>query len=133
MKNIIKISIAFVFLTVLCAAACAGESVNVGIDYGNVRKFRGAETQWQEGVTALEVLQSVAQVETHQVGEYVFVTSIDGVKGIRGDKAWYYEINGRHADKLAFVRVLNKNESTRWIYKKDVCSPKVDAEKQQKD
>jgi hypothetical protein len=94
MKNIIKISIAFVFLTVLCAAACAGE-----------------------------------QVETHQVGEYVFVTSIDGVKGIRGDKAWYYEINGRHADKLAFVRVLNKNESTRWIYKKDVCSPKVDAEK----
>ncbi len=128
MKNIIKISIVFVSLTILCAAACAGESVNVGIDYGNVRNSRGAETQWQEGVTALEALQSIAQVETHQVKNYIFVTSIDGVKGKRGDMAWYYEINGKRADKLAFRRVLDKNESTRWIFAKDVCSPKVDKE-----
>ncbi len=130
MKNIIKVSIAFVFLTVLCAAVCASESVNVnvGIDYGNVRHPRGVETEWKEGVTALEVLQSIAQVETHLVGKHVVVTSIDGVIGKRGDMAWYYEINGKRADKLAFARVLNKNESTRWIYKKDVCSPKVDKE-----
>ena len=126
MKNISKISVVFVFFTVLCAAVCAGESVNVGIDYGNARQSRGAEAQWHEGVTALEVLQSIAQVETHQVGKYVFVTSIDGVKGKRGDKAWYYEINGKRADKLAVKRVLNKDENTRWIYTKDVCSPKVD-------
>ncbi|MBC8550452.1 MAG: DUF4430 domain-containing protein [Candidatus Brocadiales bacterium] len=126
MKNTIKIIIAFVFLIVLCVEVYAGESVNVGIDYGDARESRGTEAQWQEGVTALEALQSVAEVETHQVGEYVFVTSIDGIKGKRGDKAWYYEINGKHADKLAFARVLNRNENTRWIYKKDVCSPKVD-------
>jgi len=113
----------------VCRAACEGESVNVGIDYGNARQSRGAETQWREGVTALEVLQSIAQVETHQVGNYVIVTSIDGVKGIRGDMAWYYEINGKHADKLAYERVLHKGDSTKWNYKQDVCSSKVDMEK----
>ncbi len=126
MKTISKISVAFICLTVFCAAVCASDKMKVGIDYGDTREIREAETKWTEGVTALEVLESVAQVETHQVKDYIFVTSIDGVKGKRGDKAWYYEINGKRADKLAFRRVLNKNDSTKWIYKKDVCSPKVD-------
>ena len=126
MKTISKISVVFVFLTVLCATVCASDKTKVGIDYGGVQETRESETQWTEGVTALEVLESIAQVETHQVNDYVFVTSIDGVKGKRGDKAWYYEINGKRADKLAFRRVLNKDDSTKWIYKQDVCSPKVD-------
>lgn len=128
MKTIIKTSVVFVFLTVLCAVACAGEHINVGIDYSGVHETREAETLWTEGVTALDVLQSVAQVETHQVNDYIFVTSIDGVKGMRGGMAWYYEVNGKRADKLAYVRVLNKNDSTRWIYTQDVCSPKIDVE-----
>jgi len=128
MRIINRFCVIFAFTTILCAVACAGESVNVGIDYGNVLQSREAETQWKEGITALEVLQSIAHVETHQVGNYVFVTSVDGVKGKRGDKAWYYVISGKRADKLAFERILYKDESTRWIYKKDVCSPKVDKE-----
>ena len=128
MKTICKFSVAFICLTVFCAAVCASEKVKVGIDYSGVHETREVETQWTEGVTALEVLESIAQVETHQVKDYIFVTSIDGVKGKRGDKAWYYEINGKRADKLAFRRVLNKNESTRWIYAQDVCSRKVDKE-----
>ena len=126
MKNIIRISVAFICLAVFCAAVCASDKMKVGIDYGGTHETREAETQWTEGVTALEVLQSVAQVEIHQVKDYIFVTSIDGVKGKRGDKGWYYEINGKRADKLAFRRVLNNGDSTKWIYKKDVCSPKVD-------
>lgn len=128
MRTISRISVAFICLTVFCAAVCASEKMRVGIDYGGAHETREAETQWKEGVTALEVLKSVAQVETHKVNDYVFVTSIDGVKGRRGDKAWYYEINGKRADKLAFKRVLNKDESTKWIYTQDVCSPKVDKE-----
>ena len=128
MRTIIKISVAFVFLTVLCAVACARESVNVRIDYGSAHQSREVEAQWKEGITALEALQSVAQVETHQTGDYIFVTSIDGVKGRCGDMAWYYEINGKRADRLAYERVLDKDESTRWIYTRDVCSPKVDKE-----
>jgi hypothetical protein len=126
MRTISRISVAFICLTVLCAVACAGESVNVRIDYGSAHQSREAEAQWKEGITALEALQSVAQVETHQADDYVFVTSIDGVKGMRGGMAWYYEINGKRADRLAYERVLNKDESTRWIYTRDVCSPKVD-------
>ena len=126
MKNIIRISVAFICLAVFCAAVCASDKMKVGIDYGGTHETREAETKWTEGVTALEVLQSVAQVEIHQVKDYIFVTSIDGVKGKRGDKAWYYEINGKRADKLAFRRVLNKDDSTKWIYKKDVCFSKVD-------
>lgn len=126
MRIISRISVAFICLTVLCAVACAGESVNVGIDYGDTRQSREAEAQWKEGITALEALRSVAQVETHKVDNYIFVTSIDGVKGKRGDKAWYYEINGKRADKLAYERVLHKDDSTKWIYTQDACSPKVD-------
>ena len=128
MKAVSRISIVFICLTVSCAVVCAGESVNVRIDYGSVHQSREVEAQWKEGITALEALQSVAQVETHQVDNYIFVTSIDGVKGRRGGMAWYYEINGKRADRLAYERVLNKDESTRWIYTKDVCSPKVDKE-----
>lgn len=126
MGTISKISVVFVCLAVFCAAVCANDKVRVGIDYGGVHETREAKSQWKEGVTALEVLQSVAQIETHQVNDYVFVTSIDGVKGERGVKAWYYEINGKRADKLAYERVLHKGDSTRWTYKQDVCSPKVD-------
>lgn len=67
MKTTSRISIVFICLTVLCAVACAGESVNVGIDYGNERQSREVETQWKDGITALEALQSVAEVETHQL------------------------------------------------------------------
>jgi hypothetical protein len=128
MKTLSKISVVFVLLAVLCATVCASDNTKVGIDYGDVQETREAETQWTNGVTALEALKSVAQVETHQVNDYIFVTSIDGVKGKRGDKAWYYEINGKRADKLAFRRVLDKDDSTKWTYKQDVCSPKVDEE-----
>ena len=126
MKTISRISVIFICLAVFCAVVSANENMKVGIDYGGVHETREAEAQWKEGVTALEVLQSVAQTETHQVNDYVFVTSIDGVKGKRGVMAWYYEINGKRADKLAFERVLHKDDSTMWIYKQDVCSPKVD-------
>ena len=126
MKTISRISAVFICLTVFCATVYASEKMKVGIDYGGTHETRVAETQWTEGVTALEVLESVAQVETHQVKDYIFVTSIDGVKGKRGEMAWYYEINGERADKLAFRRVLDKNDRTKWLYKKDVCSPKVD-------
>ncbi|MBC8555080.1 MAG: DUF4430 domain-containing protein [Candidatus Brocadiales bacterium] len=126
MKTISKISVVFICLAVFCVTVCASEKMKVDIDYGGVHETREAEAQWKEGATALEVLQSVSQVETHQVNDHIFVTSIDGVKGKRRDKAWYYEINGKCADKLAFQRVLHKDDSTMWIYKQDVCSPTVD-------
>ncbi len=103
------------------------KNIVVEIDYGGVRPSRTVEVPWVKGRTVLEVLQTVARVETHPVGQYVFVVSVDGVEGKRGEMAWYYTVNGKSADKLAYSNVLNNNvDHIRWAYKKDVCSKKVD-------
>lgn len=103
------------------------KNIVVEIDYGVVRPSRTVKVPCVQGKTALEVLQSMATVETHPVGDYVFVAAIDGVAGKRGEMAWYYTVDGRSADKLAYANVLtNDVQCIRWVYKKDVCSEKVD-------
>jgi len=102
------------------------KSIVVEIDYGDLRPSRTVEASWVKDRTILEVLQTVATVETHPVGQYVFVVSIDGVKSKRGEMAWYYTVDGESADKLAYSNVLDGMEHIRWVYKKDVCSGKVD-------
>ncbi len=103
------------------------KNIMVEINYGNVRPSRTVEVPQAEGRTALELLQTVATVETHPVNQYVFVTAIDGVKGKRGDMAWYYTVDGKSAEKIAYSNVLENNvDQISWLYKKDVCSKKVD-------
>jgi hypothetical protein len=84
------------------------------------------DAPWVKNRTVLEVLQAVATVKTHPVGQYVFVAAIDGIEGKRGEMAWYYTLDGKSADELAYSKVLNGTERIRWVYKKDVCSWKVD-------
>ena len=103
-----------------------GKKIAVEINYGDARLSRTIETSWMKGRTALEVLLSVAEVKTHPVNEHVFVTSIDGVEGKRGDMAWYYTVNGKPAKKLAYSYILTDANSMKWEYRKDVCSKKVD-------
>ncbi|UCB57241.1 MAG: DUF4430 domain-containing protein [Candidatus Omnitrophota bacterium] len=102
------------------------KGIIVEIDYGRLRPSRTIEAPLAKDRTILEVLQSVATVETHPVGKYVMVTSIDGVKGKRGEMAWYYTIDGKSADKIAYSKVADSAKHIKWVYKKDVCSPKVD-------
>lgn len=102
------------------------KKIIVEIDYGDIRPTRTVEVPRIKGRTALEILQVVAEVKTHPVGQYVFVVSIDGVEGKRGETAWYYTVDGKSADELAYSNVLNDAERIRWVYKKDVCSWKVD-------
>lgn len=51
MKNISRISVTFICLTIFCAAVYASEKIRVGIDYSGIHETREAETQWTEGVT----------------------------------------------------------------------------------
>jgi len=102
------------------------KKIVVEIDYGGVQPLRTAEVPSMKGKTVLEVLQTVATVETHPVGQYVFVTSIDGVAGKRGEMAWYYTIDDKSPKELAYSKVLEGNEHVKWAYKKDVCSWRVD-------
>lgn len=104
----------------------ANRNVIVEIDYGNIRPPRTVEASFIKNRTVLEILQAVAKVETHPVGQYVFVVSIDGVEGKRGEMAWYYTVDGKSADKLAYLNVLDNANYIKWTYKKDTCSEKVD-------
>ncbi|MEP9410894.1 MAG: DUF4430 domain-containing protein [Candidatus Brocadia sp.] len=122
MKRLKRILWIFVIFAALPAAYAASQKITVEIDYGGVQQNREVEITWKQGITALEALQSVAQIETLQIGEYLFVTSIDGVEGKKGDKAWYYDINGKRATSFANRCILNKGDHMRWEYTKDVCS-----------
>jgi hypothetical protein len=122
MKHIKGIIGIFVFLVLVSPAYCAMRNVVVEIDYGGVQQNRKVEIPWKQGVTALEALQSVAKTETRKIGENLLITSIDGVEGQTGVKAWYYDINGKRATSFANKCILSEGDRMRWTYTKDVCS-----------
>ena len=126
------ISIVFGILTPFLFSKCTMEKhevenslLTIEIDYG-VGNQRTISTEWEDGLTALEALQHVATVETHPVGQYVFVATIDSVKGVCGYKVWYYTINGEPAKKLAINKIVSPADTISWIYKTDVCSGKTE-------
>ncbi len=107
----------------LTAFAGNGDKVIVEIEFGNKNQTNlKIETNWEKGLSALEALQFVADVETHPVGEYVFVTGINGVQGVPKKGVWYYEINGKPAKQLAISQPVKPGDVITWIYKQDVCS-----------
>ena len=114
------------FLFNTAKANIINDEVTIVIDYGKEKDAQVVKLNWHSEMTALEALQSVAAVETHPVGKYIIVTAINGTKGIRGEKAWYYTVNDKPTNKVAFSLKVNKGDTIRWIYKEDVCSKTVD-------
>jgi len=104
----------------------SNQRITVEIDYGKEKETKTQTINVSGNITALEALQYAAEVHTHPAGNYVFVDAIDGVEGVRGKKGWYYEVNGKSADKLAIRKQLTAGDHVTWIYKKDVCSKKAD-------
>jgi hypothetical protein len=100
--------------------------VFVEINYGSKIEKTALNIAENKDLTVLEAIQHIAVVETHPVDKYVFVTSINGVKGERGITAWYYEVNGKPTGTLAINKMLKNGDRVAWLYKKDVCSQSVD-------
>lgn len=122
----ISLIIALVFsVNSYCSSGSEKDKVKVIIDFGN-EKIIEKEISWKADMTALTALLYVADVSTHPIGEYVFVSSINNVQNIRGVKAWYYEVNGESPKVLAINNKINSSDTVSWIYKKDVCSNTVD-------
>ena len=117
--------ILFFSVCVLTFALQAQQKVAVAIDYGGVKPNATYEVLWEENMTALTALQSCAEVTTHPVGDYIFVSAINDVEASIGVKAWYYRINGKSANVLAFRYFVKPGEQITWIYKKDECSGKI--------
>mgnify|MGYP001587061634 FL=1 len=124
MKHLKRILGIFVIFVLLPAAYGASQNITVEIDYGGLQQSRKVEIAWKQGITVLEALRSVTKIETKQAGEFILVNSIDGVEGKNGDKAWYYDINGKRATSFANKCILTEGDYMKWEYTKDVCSPK---------
>lgn len=131
MKKVILVFLSIVMLCVAPALQAQSQKdvVTVVVDYGGLQPERIIEVRWQEGYTAMRALQHAARIETYALGNYVFVTSIDGVKGERGVKGWYYTLNGNAATALAIHAQVQSGDVIRWIFKDDVCSARVDGVK----
>ena len=98
------------------------QKVTLEIDYGGKKANETHQINWFEGITAMTALQSCATIESYPVKEYIFVTTINGVKTERTVMAWYYTVNGQSTGKLAFRYNVKPGDTVRWIYKTDVCS-----------
>lgn len=101
-------------------------SVRVIVDYGDSKESQEEDITSQRQLTALEALQYASVVETYPAGKYIFVSSIDSVRAIRGLKAWYYKVNGKSPRVVANHNIINNGDTIHWIYKNDVCSHTVD-------
>lgn len=118
----------FIFISSLGFSATKNKSENknvfIEIQIEDTQSQKAVD--WQKGMTALEALQRAAQVKTHPVGAFVFVTSINQLEAKRGDMAWYYKINGKSPSQLAIRQTVKPGDTITWRYVKDVCSCKVD-------
>lgn len=97
----------------------------VEIDFGQGRQIKRVEIASNKTITALAALQKAAEVKTHPVGGYVFVTEIDNVAGERGKMAWYYNLNGKKP-RLAIEQPVSPGDVISWRFVEDVCSKTVD-------
>ncbi|MEE8587987.1 MAG: DUF4430 domain-containing protein [Sulfurimonadaceae bacterium] len=97
------------------------KSITVEIDYGGLRPSRTIKTAYVEGMSALKLLQQVAKVKTHKAGAFVFVKSIDKVKGEAGKMGWFYSVDGVSAKKLAKSYILTDVKAMKWSYKVEAC------------
>lgn len=119
------------FLFVSCTGnkreSLSETKVNIIINDGLNTSISQLLIHQKRDYSVLELLQKVAIVETHPVGDYVFVSSINDVHGERGKTAWYYKINGKSPKVLAINnKDISSGDTINWIFKEDVCSGKVD-------
>ncbi len=117
------------FLVIPGIYADAKGVITIEVDYNNIIPSETVDVPCEEGMSVMEALQKIAVVETHPLGGFVVVIAIDGIRGERGKMAWYYSINGKTVNKMAFSNIIDKDvKRIKWIYKKDECSKKVDGD-----
>lgn len=93
----------------------------VEILYNGKRNDERFFAKWFEGMTALQALQSCADVMINNSGKHLFVSSINGVSFLKGKSAWLYKINGDYAMNASYNNVIENGDTITWIYDEDKC------------
>jgi Domain of unknown function (DUF4430) len=102
------------------AAGCGSTSAGSGRAQLWVTRDRGAHVVMVRtvpaGLSAMQALKRVADVETRYGGRYV--QSIDGVAGSLSDRRdWFYFVNGIEADRGAVEYRLHPGDVEWWDYR----------------
>jgi len=82
-------------------------------------------TAWEDGQTALALLDSVATVQKQEYGFGVFV---EGVNGLLGDQNnyWAFYVNDEYAQQGADQTILQTGDVVRFVYEPVSTSPMVE-------
>jgi hypothetical protein len=112
------VALALVLALALLAAACGGEGPGQATIW--VTKSRGREVLLDErvpaGLTALQALARVADIETRYGGR--FVQAVDGIEGsLASRRDWFYFVNGIEADRGAAEYRLRPGDVLWWDYR----------------
>jgi Domain of unknown function (DUF4430) len=101
---------------VVLAAGCGSSSSGRAVVW--VTQDRGGHVlhaaKVPAGLTAIQGLERVAKVETRYGGRYV--RSVDGVRE-RGQRAWFYYVNGYLADRSGAEYRLHPGDVEWWDYR----------------
>jgi hypothetical protein len=109
------------FIAILLPLWLFAQPIEIEITYGGAKEARTAKIEYKNGETALAVISRVANVKTKKVGEYLFITSIDGVASTPQKMGWFYLVDGKNADKTASTTILKDAKSMKWEYHADNC------------
>jgi hypothetical protein len=112
------------FAAVSLSAAEPEASGRLTIDYGDGVQKVFTNLAWQEGQTVLAALETAAKhprgikFEHRGSGATAFITSIDGQKNEGIGRNWFYEVNGKPANKSCGVWTLQAGDQVLWRFGK---------------
>ncbi len=109
------------FILFLLTLNLWADPIEVTIIYGNEKPDKVINTEYTEGMSALELLKKVSCVETSQNGPFSFVRSVDGMQSVVGKFGWFYMINGEATHKMAQNYLLKDALTMTWVYRVEAC------------
>lgn len=82
-------------------------------------------TAWEDGQTAMALLESVATVQKKEYGFGVFVEGINGLLGDK-DNYWAFYVNNEYAQQGADQTILQTGDVVRFVYEPVTTSPMLE-------
>ena len=94
------------------------------IDFGDHFQKRFTAITWTRDMTILEVLQAAAKhprgirFKHRGKGKTAFLTSIDKLENLGGDRNWVYRVNGKLGDRSFATFTVQPTDTILWTFGK---------------